>query len=83
MAARRSKEEIIKALEAKIQKLKEQASADKEVKITKQSAGISDAIAAIENAATANNIAVADVIKAIARIKRTGLKIEDSARKSK
>ncbi|MEI7456924.1 MAG: hypothetical protein WCK93_09390 [Nitrosomonadales bacterium] len=83
MAARRSKEDIIKELEAKIQKLKERASVDKEVKITKDSAGIAEAISAIENAATENNIAVSEVIKAIARIKRTGLKIEDSARKAK
>ncbi len=80
MAARRSKEEIIKELEAKIKKLKEQG--DKEVKITKHSAGIADAIAAIENAAAANCVSVSEIIKSISRIKRTGLKIEDSAKKS-
>lgn len=83
MAARRSKQEIIKELEAKIQKLKEHTTVEKPVKITKESAGIADAISAIENAATQNNIAVSDVIKAISRIKRTGLQIEDSVRKSK
>lgn len=83
MAARRSKQEIIKDLEARIQKLKEHKKLEKPVKITKESAGIADAIAAIEKAATQNNIAVSDVIKVISRIKRTGLRIEDSAQKSK
>lgn len=82
MAARRSKEEIIKELEAKILKLKEQAVTKKEVKISKDSAGIADAVSAIENAAAQNKISVSEVIKAISRIKRTGLRIEDSARKS-
>lgn len=82
MAARRSKEEIIKELEAKILKLKERATAQKEVKILKDSPGISEAISAIENASLQNEISVSEVIKAISRIKRTGLRIEDSARKS-
>lgn len=82
MAARRSKEAIIKELEAKILKLKEQAAPKKEVKITKESAGIADAVSAIENASVQNEISVAEVIKVISRIKRTGLRIEDSVRKS-
>lgn len=82
MAVRRSKEEIIKELEAKILKLKEQAVSKIEVKITKDSAGIADAVSAIENASVQNEISVAEVIKAISRIKRTGLRIEDSVRKS-
>ncbi len=83
MKVRRSKEEIIKELEAKIQKLKEKFSEEKEVKLTKASAGILEAIAAVENAAELNNIAVSEVIKAISRMKRTGLIIENSPRKSK
>lgn len=82
MAARRSKENIIQELEERIRKLKEQKVVGKVVKITKVSAGIASAILAIESAAEQNNIAVSDVIKAISRIKRTGLKIEDSVRKS-
>lgn len=74
MAARRSKEEIIRDLELKIQKLKERSK--KEVKLTKNSSGISDAILAIENAAAQNDVAVSEVIRAIAKFKRTGLKIE-------
>jgi len=82
MAARRSKEEIIKELEAKIQKLRDQASAKKDVKITKESPGIAEVVAAIELAAEQNTISVAEVIKVVSRIKRTGLQIENSARKS-
>lgn len=74
MAARRSKEEIIRDLELKIQKLKEKAK--KEVKLTKNSSGIRDAILAIENAAEQNSVTAGEVIKAIAKFKRTGLKIE-------
>ncbi len=81
MAVRRTKAEIIKELEARIQKLKEQP--EKELKLTKDSAGIPAAIMAIEHAALQNNIAVSEIIKAISKIKRTGLRIEDSIRKSK
>ena len=75
-------EEIIKELEAKIQKLRDQASVKKEVKITKESLGIAEVISAIEQAAEQNNISVAEVIKVVSRIKRTGLQIENSVRKS-
>jgi hypothetical protein len=77
MAARRTKEERIAALEAQIQKLKEKASTPKIIKLTKESVGISAAISAIENAAELNNVSVVEVIKGISRIKRTGLKIEE------
>lgn len=81
MAARRTKLEIIEALEAKLHKLKSQP--EKEVKLTKSSAGIADAVAAIENAAEQNEVAVSEIIKIISKIKRTGLKIEDSLKKAK
>lgn len=83
MRVRRSNEERIKELEAKIKKLKEQSIIEKEVKLTKESAGIAEAIAAIENAALINNISVAEIVKAISRLKRTGLKIENATPKSK
>ncbi|OGT17688.1 MAG: hypothetical protein A2342_09020 [Gallionellales bacterium RIFOXYB12_FULL_54_9] len=84
MAVRKSKEERIAALEAQIQKLKEaSAAAPKEIKLTKESSGISTALSAIENAAELNEISVAEIIKALARIKRTGLKIENPVRKTK
>lgn len=81
MTARRTKEERIAALEAQIQKLKQESSAPKEIKLGKESPGITAAISAIENAAKLNGVSVGDVIKATSRIKRTGLKIEDPVRK--
>lgn len=84
MASRRSKEERIAALEAQIQKLKEKAAAaPKEIKLSKESAGIAEAISAIENAAELNEVTISEVIKAVARLKRTGLKIENSVRQPK
>jgi transposase len=84
MASRRTKEERIAALEAQIQKLKaKKVVVPKEIKLTKESSGIATAISAIENAAQLNDVSIAEVIKTIARIKRTGLKIESSVRKSK
>ena len=77
MAARRTKEERIAALEAQIQKLKENSAAPKKIKLTTESAGNSESISAIENAAELNEVTVVEVIKAISRIKRTGLKIGD------
>ena len=76
MAARRTKEELIAALEAQIQKLKEKSAAPKKIKLTKENAGISESISAIENAAELNEVSVVEVIKAISRIKRTGLKFD-------
>ena len=83
MTARRTKEERIADLEAQIQKLKQKSSTPKEIKLTKESHGITTAISAIENAAKLNSVSVGDVIKAISRIKRTGLKIENPVHKSK
>lgn len=82
MAVRRTKDERIAALEAQIQKLKEQSAKPKGIKLTKDSNGIATAISAIENAAELNEVSISEIIKAIARLKRTGLKIENSARKS-
>ncbi len=85
MAARRSKEQIILALEEKLKKLKEEASSvkTKELILTKESPGIADVIDAIDKAVSANKSSVVEIIKAIARIRRTGLKIENATRKAK
>ena len=80
--ARRTKEERIADLEAQIQKLKERAAPAKEVKLDKASPGMAELIIAIESAAEQNTVSVAEIIKAVARIKRTGLKIENAVRKS-
>ena len=80
--ARRSKEERIAELEAKIQKLKEKSAPVKAVKLDKSSLGMDELLVAIDNAAEQNAVSVAEIIKAVARIKRTGLKIENAVRKS-
>ena len=82
MAARRTKEERIAALEAQIQQLKEKSNAPKKIKLTKESDGIAAAISAIESAAESNAVSVSEVIKALSRLKRTGLKIDDPVEKS-
>jgi hypothetical protein len=80
--ARRSKEERIAELEAKIQKLKEISATVKAVKLDKASPAMDEVLVAIDNAAEQNAVSVAEIIKAVARIKRTGLKIENAVRKS-
>jgi hypothetical protein len=82
MAARRTKEERIAALEAQIQQLRVKSAAPKKIKLSKESPGFTAAISAIENAAELNTVSVSEIIKAVSRIKRTGLKIDDSAQKS-
>ncbi len=85
MAVRKTKEELLKDAEEKVKKLKadiKEASKKKAKKLTKDSEGIAGAIAAIESAAKANKSTLAEVIKSIASIKRTGLKIENAVRKS-
>ena len=84
--ARKTIEEQIEAAEELVKKLKtakkEQAKKSENV-LTKDSDGIADAIDAIKKAADENNCTLADVIKAVSRIKRTGLKIENAVRKAK
>ena len=83
---RKTIEDKIAELEEKLklakQQKKEQAK-KKAAKLTVESEGIEAAIAAIKSAADANDSTLAEVIKAIASIKRTGLKIENAVRKSK
>ncbi len=86
MATRKTKEELLKDAEDRVKKLKaeiKEAGKKKAAKLTKDSLGISEAIAAIESAAKQNKSTLADVIKAIASAKRTGLKIENAVRKAK
>ena len=83
---RKTKEELLKELEEKVKKVKadiKEANRKKAAKITKDSIGVAEAIAAIESAAKENKSTLADIIKAIASIKRTGLKIENAVRKPK
>lgn len=86
MAVRKTKAELLKDAEEKVKKLKQEikdANKKKAEKLTKDSEGIAAAITAIESAAKANKSTLAEVIKSIASIKRTGLKIENAVRKTK
>ena len=83
---RRTKEDLLKEAEERVKKIKaeiREAGKKKAAKITKDSEGITAAIEAITKAAEANKSTLAEVIKAISSIKRTGLKIENAVRKQK
>ena len=86
MATRKTKEQLLQDAEDRVKKLKaeiKEAGKKKAAKMTKDSDGIAAAITAIESAAKSNKSTLAEVIKAIASIKRTGLKIENAVRKGK
>lgn len=82
--AKKSTEELLQEAEAKVKSLKQQIKIEKNrqsAMLTKDSDGMAAAINAVENVAKINKVKVADVIKAIAKIKRTGLKIESAREK--
>lgn len=86
MAVRKTKEELLEEAKKRVEKLKQEikdAGKKKSEKLTKDSEGIAAVILAIESAAKANKSTLAEVIKAIASIKRTGLKIENAKRQQK
>ncbi|MGO9444002.1 MAG: hypothetical protein ACLPXB_04400 [Thiobacillaceae bacterium] len=49
--------------------------------LTGESKGMQELLASVQNVADDNKVSVADVIRAVAKLKRTGLKIEKAARK--
>lgn len=87
MATTRSKkstEALLQEAEARVKSLKQQIKIEKnkqKATLSSESEGIPAAINAIENAAKINKVKVADIIKVIAKIKRTGLKIESTREK--
>jgi len=81
----KTREQQLAAIEAAEKKL-----ADKKAKLlskladlSKDSPGMSALLDVVQTVAETNNVAVAEVIKAVAKLKRTGLKIEKAARKAK
>jgi sugar-specific transcriptional regulator TrmB len=82
-AKRRTKEEMIKELEERLKKLKEETKAAKAPKLTKDSDGMPAAIDAVVNAAEKNKVTIGDVITMISSIKRCGLEIKKKPRKQK
>ena len=78
---KKTKEELLKEAEAKVKTIRQQIKIEKDKQkaaLSKDSEGMAVAIAAVEGVAKANKVKVADVIRAIAKIKRAGLKIESS-----
>lgn len=78
---KKTKEELLKEAEAKVKNIRQQIKIEKEKEkaaLTKHSEGMAVAIAAVESVAKANKVKVSDVIRAIAKIKRAGLKIEST-----
>ncbi len=65
-----------KKLEAKVKTLKASRP-----ELSKESPGVADILNLIDAAAENNKVKVADIIKLVSRLKRTGLKIEDRARR--
>jgi hypothetical protein len=83
---RKTKEQLLEDAKAKVKKIEAEikaANKKKETKLTKDSEGIAAAIEAISKAADANKSTLAEVIKTISSLKRTGLKIKNAERKSK
>ena len=81
--ARRTPEQLIADYKKKIKEQEEKLKASKSPKLTKDSAGIAEAIDAVVKAADANKVNIGDVIMTIATIKRCGLKIEKKPRVTK
>lgn len=75
--ARKSPAELIEDYKQKIQELEQKLKVGKTVKLTKESEGMEAALAAVQDAAEKNDVAPAEIIKAIARMKRTGLKFSN------
>lgn len=83
---RRTEDELIEALNAKIKALRAAKKAKQKGTskvITKDSEGIAALSAALDAVAKAHKITVPNAIRAIARIKRAGLTITNAVRKVK
>lgn len=88
---------MAKSIEEKIAELKQQmkelrlqkklaakvkAKKPAEPELGRDSPGIQALLESLDTAATNNKVKVAEIIKLVSRLKRTGLKIENRARKS-
>lgn len=89
-SARRTIEEQISYYKEKARLLEEKkkekeeklnAAKTKKKKLTKNSPGLSQLLIQLDNVAKENEVKVADVIKAVARLRRTGLVIEHKSTK--
>jgi len=79
---RRTVEQQIADMEAKIKKLKNRGERKSQAGLGKDSEGMADLSAAIDAVCAANKAAVSDVIMAIARVRRARLIITSSKNKN-
>ncbi len=84
-AARKTKEQQLAAIVAAEKKLAEKKAKllSKLSDLSRESQGMEALLDVVQNVAESNNATVADVIRAVAKLKRTGLKIEKSTRQPK
>lgn len=78
-----SPEQQLAAIEAAQKKLDDRKAKllSKLANLTGESKGMQALLTAVQSVAEQNKVAVAEVIKAVAKLKRTGLKIEKAVRK--
>ena len=77
---RRSIDEIIAEQEAKLKALKaakRNAAKGKKVKVTKDSEGMQDLFAQMDKVAKLHKLTMPQLVREVARIRRTGLNIEE------
>jgi len=76
-------EQLLAAIEAAEKKLKDRKAKllSKLADLSAESKGMQALLTAVQSVADQNNVAVPEVIKAVAKLKRTGLKIEIATRK--
>lgn len=80
-----SKEQQLAVIVAQEKKLAERKAKilAKTADLNADSAGMAALLTTVQTVADDNKVAIADVIKAVAKLKRTGLKIEKATRKPK
>lgn len=75
-----SLDDRIKKVEETLKKLKEKKKKSKKVELSKSTPKMDDLLNLIQTIADENKVKVADVVLAVARIKRTGLKLENRSK---
>lgn len=68
-------DEKIALAEKKLKKLQDQKKTGKSIKLTKDSIGMEALLAHLDDVASKNKVKISELILAVARIKRTGLKL--------
>jgi hypothetical protein len=78
-------QQLLAAIEAAERKLAERKAKllSKLADLSIESKGMQELLKAVQSVAEQNNVAVAEVIKAVAKLKRTGLKIEKATRQQR